>query len=113
MKNIILVDHKEPTTAIAVKCDVDDSEINIMHFKDVGLQRIYSANMIAVEDANGKLILVKNRYAMSAHEDKIRFNTIDGMIAYMNAFLIDAALPTINKVVVEQKQYFNLEVRGL
>ncbi|AGN30156.1 hypothetical protein VPFG_00154 [Vibrio phage nt-1] len=113
MKNVILLDHDTPRKAVIVRTRDPETDLYIDRFRDVGIKRIYSANMIAVEDLDGKYILVKNRYTCGAHDDKIRFSTIDGMIAYMNSFLIDCALPTINSVFDENAQAYATGIRGI
>ncbi|CAL9969939.1 hypothetical protein VPHD482_0147 [Vibrio phage D482] len=64
---------------------------------NIPIRRIYSANMIAIL-VDGKYKLVKNRYAINADHEAMRFSNITAMIHYMNAFLAEAEQPLIKHI---------------
>ncbi|UNA02008.1 hypothetical protein PVA8_321 [Vibrio phage PVA8] len=108
-QTVLFIDLRNPHTAIVANTTLRDKNFDL---SGMGLRRACQSNYIALEK-QGKWRLVKCRYMFGF--ESMEFNTLDGVVAFINAINIDNNQPLIREVVVEEVApvYTNIKVRGL
>ncbi|CAL9994455.1 hypothetical protein VPHK567_0142 [Vibrio phage K567] len=100
MRHAILLDHLTPGVVTVLEYVYRPGfhdHPSLIH-TNIRTRLFYEANMVAMQASDGKYKLVKNRYAINADHEAMRFSNITAMIHYMNAFLAEAEQPLIKHI---------------